>query len=169
MPPPDDDLSARLIALSPGLTRLARHLTRDRAQAEDLCQEVLLTLWARPDRIRAVDNLPAYARTALRNLYRQGLRRGALLPLPDEAALDPVWPRAFASIALSEVRAAIARLPPPQARLIRLVMEGETSPDALARLTGLPRGTVMSRLARARATLRRDLGLAARAPIRALF
>ena len=164
--PVSPDLPAQLTALLPELTRLARGLTGNRAQAEDLCQEVLLKLWARPDRCAGIDNLHAYALAALRNQYRQNLRMVKTEPLPDDAdGIQTELPRALAVIALSELQSAIARLPAGQAHLIGLVIAGETSPDALARLTGLPRGTVMSRLARARATLRGEMGLAAKAPV----
>ena len=42
---------------------------------------------------------------------------------------------------------------------MHLVMAGETSPQALATRLGLPKGTVMSRLARARASLRKVMAL----------
>ena len=48
----------------------------------------------------------------------------------------------------------ITHLPPQQARLMALVAEGETSPAVLAKQTGQPVGTVMSRLSRARAALK---------------
>ncbi|WP_420011596.1 sigma factor-like helix-turn-helix DNA-binding protein [Tateyamaria sp.] len=54
----------------------------------------------------------------------------------------------------ADTLAAIAALPQPQRRLLELVIAGETSPRAIALATGLPLGTVMSRLARARAKLR---------------
>ena len=49
---------------------------------------------------------------------------------------------------------AIDTLPQPQKQLMHHLIEGETSPQAIAEATGLPTGTVMSRLARARAKLR---------------
>jgi RNA polymerase sigma-70 factor (ECF subfamily) len=68
-------------------------------------------------------------------------------------------PLAPARIACTELQAAIERLPADQAALMRLVMLGETSPQILAQRVGVPKGTVMSRLGRARARLREEIGL----------
>lgn len=152
---PDTD---PLIALMPDLLRVARRLTRDADRAQDLCQEVLLKLCIRLDAGAEIDDLRAYAMTALRNQHRQRLRRDQI-PLGAPEVMDITLPDAFDACALSEVRRAMSRLPPAQERLMRLVAAGETSPADLARRTGLAPGTVMSRLARARAQLRADLGL----------
>lgn len=151
-----------LTALMPQMMRLARHLTGDRDQAQDLCQEVLLKLWVRLQAGHEVADLRAYAMAALRNQYRQVLREQ-----PPRADLDesrpPTAPDAFATLAVHELEAAITTLPQAQAQLLQLVAAGETSPQVLADITGLPLGTVMSRLARARARLRQRVGLAAKA------
>lgn len=162
--PPTPDLPGALAGLQPDLLRLAHHLTGSRDQAQDLSQDVLLKLWARLKEGEAVGNLRAYAMTTLRNTYRQSLRQkipGA--ELEDDMLSAP--PDVFAALALDALDGAIDRLPPDQARLIRLVAAGETSPADLARLTGVPSGTIMSRLARARARLRADMGLARKAPV----
>lgn len=157
-----------LTALIPILNRVASRIADTPDEAQDLAQEVLLKLWLRLNRGEDINNLRSYALAALRNQMRQGLR--------DRHAVDDVdiedtaiAPDAFASLALSEARAMIENLPPKQARLMRLVLTGETSPAALAARTGWPLGTVMSRLARARAQLRRDMGLDPGAPVNALL
>lgn len=153
-----------LAALHPDLMRLARRLAGSEAEAQDLAQETILRLWRRRIDLGDVDDLRAYARAALRNLYRQGLRRAPFEALED--APEPmIESQVFAVLALDELSEAITRLPADQARLIRLVAAGETSPAILARLTGCRVGTVMSRLSRARARLRRDMGLGETAPV----
>ena len=161
MPCPTDPPEA-LTALMPQMTRLALHLTGSRDQAQDLCQEVLLKLWMRLQAGHEVEDLRAYALAALRNQYRQFLRNQVPLSDLDEAT-EPTAPDAFGALAVHELETAIAALPHTQARLMRLVAAGETSPRALADITGWPLGTVMSRLARARARLRSRVGLAATA------
>jgi RNA polymerase sigma-70 factor (ECF subfamily) len=160
---PDD-----LTALIPTLTRAANRIADTPDEAQDLTQEVLLKLWLRLNRGDDIINLRSYALAALRNQMRQGLR--------DRHNIDDVdiedtatAPNAFACLALSEACSMIEKLPPDQAHLMRLVLSGETSPAALARQTGWPLGTVMSRLARARAQLRRDMGLDPGAPVTALL
>lgn len=167
MPCPTD-LPTALCAQLPAMQRLARQLTGSRDQAQDLCQEVLLKLWTRLQDGHEIDDLRAYAMTALRNQYRQHLRDalpGEELTEADEA----IAPVVFATLAVHELETAIARLPDQQARLIRLVAEGETSPLRLAEITGWPLGTVMSRLARARAKLRVRVGLGEKSPTADLF
>ncbi len=167
MPCPTDPPTA-LCDLMPAMIRLARHLTGNRDQAQDLCQEVLLKLWARLQAGHEVEDLRAYAMAALRNQYRQQLREA--VPAAELNEVDePVAPIVFATLAVHDLEAAIADLPQPQAHLIRLVADGETSPIRLAEITGCPVGTVMSRLARARAKLRTVVGLGEKSPTADLF
>ena len=163
-PEPHDELTD----LIPDLSRLAYYLTGNRDAAQDLCQEVLLKLWTRLREGERIGNLRGYAVIALKNQHRQTLRRRPGGGEVKEDALAHA-PEAFASLALRELDLAIARLPADQARLMRLVARGETSPRDLARLTGWPRGTVMSRLARARARLRADMGLGSGATVQTLL
>jgi len=157
-----------LTALIPILNRAASRIADTPDEAQDLTQEVLLKLWLRLNRGDDIINLRSYALAALRNQMRQGLRdRHDIDDVDIEGAATA--PDAFASLALSEACAMIENLPPDQAHLMRLVLAGETSPAALAARTGLPLGTVMSRLARARAQLRRDMGLDPGAPVTALL
>ena len=157
MPRTEPDTTA-LTDLMPDLIRMARRLTREADQAQDLCQEVLLKLLAWLDGGAEIDDLRADAMTALRNQHRQSLRREQI-PLGAPEVVIMTLPDALDACALSEAMRAIRRLPADQERLMRLVAAGETSPADLARSTGLAPGTVMSRLARARARLRDDLGL----------
>ena len=162
------DLPASLSDLIPDLQRLAHHLTSEKDRAQDLTQETLLRLWRRRDTADEIDNLRAYARTTLRNLYRQSLRNAVPMAELNETHMI-TDPPVFAALALHDLTVAIDHLPPAQATLIRLVAAGETSPQELAQRTGLCVGTVMSRLARARAQLRVEMGISARAPVCSLF
>ncbi len=166
--PRSPDLPGDIAGLQPDLLRFARHLTGSADQAQDLSQEVLLKLWSKQQSGAEVQNLRAYAMTTLRNTYRQYLRtRMPGTELEEDMLVTD--PDAFAALALQELQSAISRLPHEQARLIRLVAMGETSPADLARRMGLPSGTVMSRLARARAQLRDDMGLGRSAPVAELM
>ena len=162
------NLPDTLSDLTPDLMRLARHLTGQKDQAQDLCQETLLRLWRRREEADEIENLRAYARTTLRNLYRQSLRDAVPMTELNEVHMI-IDPPVFATLALHDLAVAIDHLPATQARLIRLVAAGETSPQALAERTGLCLGTVMSRLARARAQLRIEMGISARAPVCSLY
>lgn len=146
----------RLVPLIPMLTRRARRLTRSRSEAEDLVQDTLLSLCQRLKDGGDIDDLPAYAMRTLSNRARRVWRADSTDELEDDHALTE--PDALIRLDCADTLAAIAALPPPQRALMDLVVAGETSPRALATATGLPLGTVMSRLARARARLRLTLG-----------
>lgn len=142
--------------LLPRLHRRARRLVGCPEDAADLAQEAALQVWGHLQAGTPVRNPEAYAMTALRNLAHSRWRRHVVLePLETETAITS--PEAPRRMACTELRAAMARLPEAQARLIHLVETGETSPAEIARITELPLGTVMSRLSRARARLRADL------------
>ncbi len=150
------------------LHQRARSLVSCPQDAADLAQETALKLWQRQCNGSCPDDLAGYAMTALRNGARSRWRgRRVWQELTEDMATTP--PEAPGRIACAELRAALSRLPPPQNALMVLVAEGETSPAELARITGQPKGTVMSRLARARATLRREVGLTQSAPVRSLY
>ncbi len=162
------ELPAPLVALLPRLTARARRLSDSASDAEDLLQDTVLTLWKVLGRGDKVAELDRYAMTIMRNLARQRWRnRRPTDPLEDEMA--QIGPDAPLRLACAELQAAIARLPEDQRALMQLVAAGETSPAALASLTGLRVGTVMSRLARARAQLRSVLGLGKSGSVLELF
>ena len=150
--------------IMPRLRARARRLCRNDDEAEDLAQETALRVWqalCRGDAITAPDR---YAMITLHNLARSRWRaRHDTEELADDMA--QTVPDAPARIACAELCAAIARLPVDQAELMTQVLAGETSPQVLARRQGVPLGTIMSRLARARARLRSDMGLDAKASV----
>jgi RNA polymerase sigma-70 factor (ECF subfamily) len=166
------------------LRRQARSLARSAEDADDLVQDTLLRVWARleMDRQGASDAAPledlgAYAVATLRARARarrgQGLRplpHGSVVTAGDSAeAGAAVRPGAPARIAVAETLAALDRLPTDQAQVLRLRGLRGLSYAEIAAETGLPLGTVTSRLARGRAALRDALGLDETTPIRALF
>ncbi|WP_299686958.1 sigma-70 family RNA polymerase sigma factor [uncultured Tateyamaria sp.] len=147
--------ASRLVPLIPALTRRARKLARSRAEAEDLVQDTLLSLCQRLHEQARIDDLPAYAMRTLGNRAQRGWRQTPTQELEEDDAL--ILPDAHMRLDCADTLAAVATLPTPQRQLMELVAAGETSPRALAMATGLPLGTVMSRLARARAKLRLTL------------
>ncbi|WP_299042321.1 sigma-70 family RNA polymerase sigma factor [uncultured Tateyamaria sp.] len=142
----------RLVLLIPILSRRARRLARTRAEAEDLVQDTLLSLCQRLRDGTEIEDLPAYAMRTLSNRARRGWRMQAMDELEEGHALTE--PDALLRLDCADTLAAIEKLPKAQRQLMDLVVAGETSPRSLANATGLPLGTVMSRLARARAKLR---------------
>ena len=154
---------------------LARWLTRNGSDAEDVVQEAMLRAFRFIDSLRAEDGrawlLSIVRRAAIdwRNRQRGQVSLtaedgGDIEMLPDDPSLhQPVDTAEMALIAAADrdmVQAAIADLPESY-RIILQMREIEDMPYRdIAEAAAIPIGTVMSRLARARLLLRD--GLAAR-------
>lgn len=145
-------------AAIPALRRYAHALTRDRDQADDLVQDTLERAIARRHGWRGQGAVRAWLFRILLNRWRDLQRSpGAprhLVPieeLPDQPGLAGGQED---SMALAEVHSAMGRLPPEQrAALLLVALEGHSFDEA-AEALAIPRGTLMSRIARARASLR---------------
>ena len=152
-----DGFEGQLVALAPRLRRHARGLTRDTALADDLVQDTLERALSRWLLRRADGDVRAWLFTIQRNLHvsrwRSDRRRGATVDL-DEAAMPGVAARQEAALEVHDVLAAIDQLPEEQKSLLLLVGVEDFSYDDAARILGMPIGTVMSRLSRARQRLR---------------
>lgn len=145
--------------LARALRRRAQRLGASASDAEDLAQETLLRLMLHIRR-QGIAMPRRYAMTILHNLLRARWRQAAQTAPLSEADAPCTAPAAQSRLAVAEVTRAIAALPQDQGQIMVLILQGEVSPRAIADQLGLPPGTVMSRLARARARLRRDIGLA---------
>lgn len=148
--------------LIPALRRYAWALLRDRSAADDLVQDCLeraVSHWSR----RRPDSEPrAWIFAILHNLAMTRLARRARQPraVPiDEVAEDDLARPAAQEEALRfrEVRAALARLPEDQRTVLLLVAVEDLSYAEAAKVLGIPIGTVMSRLSRARDRLHREM------------
>jgi RNA polymerase sigma-70 factor (ECF subfamily) len=146
--------------------RFARWLAADKVEADDLVQEAILRAFRGFDGLRGGD-VKAWLLAILRNCHATALqqrRRRVLVPLPSDGdARDghsliaaEQGPEA-ASIDADEGRALrrlIAALPEEQRETLVLKEIEDLSYREIAHITHVPIGTVMSRLARARAHLR---------------
>jgi RNA polymerase sigma-70 factor (ECF subfamily) len=145
----------------PRLYRVARAWTRSREDAEDLVQETLAHVLARPRLLRGDDEV-GYLVRAMRNTLvstrrKQG-RRPETTPLLDDAAAsarrsdDPAE-----AVELRTVYGAIAELQDEfREALVAVDVAGLSYPEA-ARALGVPEGTLTSRLFRARDRVARSL------------
>jgi RNA polymerase sigma-70 factor (ECF subfamily) len=159
----------------------AFRLTGDRGVAEDVVQEVFLTLWNRADRFdpsrgslaawlgtiarhRAVDRLRAAGRrpqlVALGRTGDEGSADEALERAaerrPAGAGLDAGDPVAVldATEARAAINDALAAMPDPEREVILLAYRDELSQSEIAGRLGWPLGTVKTRTRRALARLR---------------
>jgi RNA polymerase sigma factor (sigma-70 family) len=149
---------AALIDQIPGLRRYARALTADPWAADDLVQDTLERACAKWRLWTVGTDLRAWLFTLMHNLHVSGLRRtqrreGVGLPVdPDEVAAELVAPDAAQDLAM-DLQRCLLRLPEEQRVVLLLVSLEDMSYEQVARITGSPIGTVMSRLSRARTRL----------------
>ena len=145
----------RLVELIPRLRRYARALVGDRASADDLVQDTLERAWAKLHLYRRGTDLRAWLFTVMHNVHVNKVRATrATDTLEDE--LPELAQRASQGDALlvRDLDRAIARLPTEQRAVLLLVTLEEMSYEEVAHALGIPIGTVMSRLSRAREKLR---------------
>jgi RNA polymerase sigma-70 factor (ECF subfamily) len=139
----------------PALRRYAFALLRDRDRADDLVQDTLERALSRWLLRRADGDVRAWLFTILRNLHVsrwRSERRRSTVDLDETAVGVPA--RQEAALEVHDVLAAIDQLPEEQKSLLLLVGVEDFSYDDAARILGMPIGTVMSRLSRARQRLR---------------
>jgi RNA polymerase sigma-70 factor (ECF subfamily) len=148
--------------VTPKLRRIAWHLSRDDFDADDLCQEAMISL-CRPgvlDQFRAEGSLDGY-------LIRCGTR--AMLSVRRTRRYDRHDPLSEAAEPVSspvviegdhlapELRDAMLTLPEKARVVVLLLAVGDLSYSETAEAVGLPIGTVRSTYARARERLQREL------------
>lgn len=146
-------------AAIPALRRYARALLRDADRADDLVQDCLERAIARRHDWRGDGPVQGWLFRILINRHRDLMRAapGHLVAVDDLPELATPGAQ-DGHMALAEVHRAMGRLPPDQRAALLLVAVEGRSFDQAADLLGIPRGTLMSRLARARASLRQLTG-----------
>ena len=144
---------------------LARHLMRDEHDAQDVVQEAYLRAWRFFDSFRGGDER-AWLLTIVRHCCytsRRARRDAMHVEYDDEqhggdnAGRSAADARAVSESERDRLDSALDRLPSEFREVLVLrELEGLSYKD-IARVTGVPVGTVMSRIARARDRLRRVL------------
>jgi RNA polymerase sigma-70 factor (ECF subfamily) len=147
----------------------AMSLTHNRTDAEDLVQETYLRAMSVFERLRPNSNLKSWLFTILRNVYLNQIR-GSVGRLwvdidepvhgrwefEDKSSKDPLF-LYVAKATEAEVRKAIEKLPDAYREVIVLREFEELSYKQIAQVLDCPSGTVMSRLSRARESLKEML------------
>jgi RNA polymerase sigma-70 factor (ECF subfamily) len=143
---------AQVLLQAQFLSFYARYLCRDRLEAEDLVQDVVLKALQHRDQFEPGTNLKAWLRTIMRNTHllknRRRWREGDYDPERAERRLvyaaDPTIP-----MELDDVRRALC-LMPARYRDALVLAAGGSSYDEMSYILGCAIGTVKSRLSRAR-------------------
>jgi RNA polymerase sigma-70 factor (ECF subfamily) len=128
---------------------LALRVLADPSSAEDVTQNVFLKIWTAPDAFRS-GNLEGWLARVARNraidvLRSKKLRSESELSesIPADSTLEQT---AMERLDGERARAAMGRLPDEQRSLLELGFFGDMTHDAIARQTGLPLGTVKTRI-----------------------
>lgn len=147
-----DELARAALEHVDGLYRLALRLTGREADAEDLVHDAYARALAASDQFEAGSNVRAWMFRILRNAHIDAARRAKANPVTGGMETDAIDRNGHEPMR-ADLDAALAALPVDARTIVLLDLEGFTETE-LAAVLECPLGTVKSRLARARATLR---------------
>jgi RNA polymerase sigma-70 factor, ECF subfamily len=162
-----DDIRVRMVAVLPRLRRFAYALTGSTEQGDDLVQDACLRALSRVDLWQPGTRLDSWMYRIAQNIWVDRLRankvRGEAVEIDESMPGPDGRVVAESELTLQAVVAAMGQLPAEQRAMVALVcIEGASYKEA-AEIAGVPMGTVMSRLARARRTLNAVLNQPVRA------
>jgi RNA polymerase sigma-70 factor (ECF subfamily) len=149
----EDTLRDQMLATVPSLRAFAVSLTNSRDRADDLVQETLMRAIAHIDRFQPGTNMHAWLFTILRNLFHSDFRkRKREVEDPDGSytARLKTHPDQHTHLDYEDFLTALAKLLPEQREALLLVGAQGMSYEEAAQVTGVPVGTVKSRVNRAR-------------------
>ena len=144
------------------LYNLACWLTHDTIAAEDLVQETYMKALRGFGSFQQGTNFRAWMYRILRNTFltsKTGLKAAATVDIDDESSFEPATEESPESILLARAQAetiqqALESLPVHFREIILLCDLEEMSYQEIGLALGIPMGTVMSRLSRARKAMR---------------
>ncbi|WP_065814680.1 sigma-70 family RNA polymerase sigma factor [Magnetospira sp. QH-2] len=152
-----------MVALLPRLRRFARGLAGTPDAADDLVQAACERAIVKADQWRQGTRLDSWMYRMIQTIHIDGIRKEKVRQIHREKAAPALtgqvsaWDATEVHMTLNQVRERIMTLPEDQrAVLLLTTVEGQSYREASDTL-GIPMGTVMSRLARARTALARDL------------
>lgn len=163
-----DALAAVFDAMAPELLRVARHLVRNEAAAEDLVQATFLVVLEQPGRFAAGACLVSWLVGILTNLAKKHWRSAARSIDPERAARRPE-PGPAERLAGAELAAALHtaldQLREPYASVVRAHLLDGARPTDLAQRLAIAPGTVRMQLKRGLSQLRQALPVGLAVPL----
>ena len=145
--------------LGPQLIALSAGICRDRHQAEEIVQEAFIKLWRKPPDAGEIA-YPSWMRRVVTNLSINAIqrtKRPAALPVveSDRALCTQSNPETglVSDESMGRIGAAMQQLDPMKRAILLLRAREQLTYEQIAEHLGIPVGTVMSRLNRARAAL----------------
>lgn len=165
-----DDFGDELIAFLPNMRRFALSLARSPDIADDLVQQACERALANRSSFAPGTRFDAWMFRIIRNLWIDRVRRaGTAGPSEDVSERHDLVGEdgeqiVAARSALAGVRDALDVMPAEQREIIMLICVEDLSYKETSETLGIPIGTVMSRLARARKRLAELTGISPSAP-----
>jgi RNA polymerase sigma factor (sigma-70 family) len=149
---------------------LARRILGDDAMAEDVLQDVFLSVWRDPWAYeRARGSFASWLLAVVHHKAVDAVRReesqrrrtalaGDELMLAEPTATRDVDEEAWSRVVAEQVRSALRALTPPQREALTLAYYGGYTQREVAALTGAPLGTVKTRMLGGMRRLKEELG-----------
>lgn len=151
-----DDIKDSIVELIPRLRRYARAMTGNSVRADDLVQDALERAWSKRYLWRRGSDLRAWLFTIMHNVFVNQLRQNheAHDHSPFDENESPELAVADHSLAVRDLARALEQLPTEYREVVLLVGLEQMTYSEVAKILGVPLGTVMSRLSRGRERLR---------------
>ncbi|WP_085906997.1 RNA polymerase sigma factor [Kiloniella majae] len=160
-----DEFLDQLTKSIPVLRRYAYALVKDSSKADDLVQDCLERSLTKRHQWKGKGNLKPWLYRILSNIHLNHYRQSKTNPIHSPAELTEKTPMGMETdttshqldhLYLRDLDKAITKLPDEQKQVLLLVALEGLSYSEVASITQVPLGTVMSRLSRARETLRKS-------------
>lgn len=159
-----------ILAHTAALRRYARALTRDPTAADDLVQDTLLVAHEKRSELSPARSIRAWLFSVLHNRFIDGVRRRKReterLETMAERSVAPPSSSPELGAYLRQIAERFDALPEGQRTVLHLIAVEGLGYQETADTLGIPVGTVMSRLNRARTTLRQEEAAPGRARLR---
>ena len=149
-----DEFAAAVTEHGRRMYRAARAVLDSDADAQDAVAQAVLQAWKSLDRLRDRSAVrPWLVKIAVNCAYAQRRRQGRVVYLDDL----PQEPAARSPVRHEGLWEAVCALPPDRRAVVTLFYYEDMTVDEIARALRVPRGTVKSRLSRARGQLKEML------------
>jgi RNA polymerase sigma-70 factor, ECF subfamily len=145
-----------LLDCVPHLRAFAWFLARNRERADDLVQDTIVRALGAAQQFRVGTNLKGWMFTILRNLHYNEVRKNRVQTqsLDDPLAYEPaVLPSQVASLEFGDFRRAFWQLADDRREALILIGASGLSYEEAAKVCDCPKGTIKSRVSRARREL----------------
>ena len=157
-----NDLRQALIAVLPRLYRFGLALTGSAADTDDLVQNTCERVLLRSDQLRELTRLDAWLYGIMRNIWideirHRRVRRHDQIDAASDVIGEDGQAKADGRINLDAVRHVMNGMPSEHRTVLMLVCVDGLSYKQAADVLGIPVGTIMSRLSRARLELHERL------------